>query len=356
MKEYYIAFFLTVLFGIAAQNSYTRSIYYGVDASKSSEYKLYVGCIITILVFFAGFRYHVGADYGNYMMTYEARKVTWMNFVQSFDEPGFAILCKISSMIYDDYATMFFLTSLIPIYLYVNTIKKYSDTFLLSISLYILVGTWAGAMGAIRQYLAASIIFAGHRYLIDRKPIKYCLVIAFAMLFHRTAIIMIPVYFIANKKIDVKTVFLLILSVIIIRYSYDLVFTRMSGFKGTDQAQYRYMTTEVNPLRVLVNVAPVALYLIADGRKKDKETQFYSMMLFVNAAFMVATSGSAYLARVGIFTETFTVFAFPKLLGCLNGSTKKLLTFLIVILYFVYFTYQIYSSASLNNFQWIFSR
>ncbi len=359
----YLLTFLTVLYLSAlAQQSY--AVYLGkgilnngfVDRKKR-VYWLFILLIAAVLIFVAGFRYRVGADYGNYMSMYARLKNNWVDELIRFQEPGLAVICKIASFIYDDYATMFFLVSLITIWLYVKTIAKNSTTILFSILLYIFVGSWAGSFGAIRQYCAAAIIFAGHRYIYNKKIWKYLLVIIIAILFHRTAIIMLPVYFTANKKISFKLVAIIIMATIAVRYSYDYIFAFMSGYKGTDQSGYAYMQTQVNTLRVLVALAPIVLYIGCSRKvRSEPETQFYSMLLFVNAAFMLATSNSSYLARAGIFTEIYPVFAFPKLLAGYEAKTHSLLIALVIVLYFIYFIYQLYSSSSLNMFQWIFSR
>lgn len=358
MLIYFITLILVFCFASLAQTQYIISEQKKINKKNIiSGYSLYTFIVTFILISVAGFRYRVGADYGNYMSAFYFRSENWFESLVNFDEPGLAIICKISSLISNDYAIMFFIVSFITIALYLYTIKKYTKTYLLSILLFIFVGTWAGTFGAIRQYLAASIIFAGHRYMYEKKLSKYLLTIGIAMLFHRTAIIMFPIYFISNKRITIKTFFVLIILTLVIRFSYDYIFSLMSGFKGVDQSQYEYMQTTVNSMRILVTIAPIILYLGCNKRvKNNKETQFYSMLLFVNAIFMIATSGSAYLARAGIFTETFTVFAFPKLLSGYNKDNRKILIIIIIIFYAIYFFYQIYISNSLNNYQWIFSR
>lgn len=357
MFVYYITIFVVLITSIAAQNSIIYKRENGSEyVIQNLRYRMFAGLSAIVLILVAGLRFQVGADYNNYVSTYEVRKETWLTFLRSFDEPGIAILCKICSLIYDNAATLFFVCSVITIGLYMSTIRKYSTNYMFSVLMFIFCGTWAGSFGAIRQYLAAAILFAGHRYMYERKFWKWLLVVLLAFCFHRTAIVMLPVYFIAKRKINFKTILILVIVIVFIRYSYDFIFSVMSDFKGTDQTQFDYMTTSVNVFRVLVAVIPILLYYITYYRNScnDSETEFYSMQLFVNAAFMLATSNSAYLARTGIYTETFTVFAFPELLENLSPRITKQYKTAILICYFVYFSYQIYTSDSLNDFQWIF--
>lgn len=361
MLTYYVTIFVVLITALLAQSAIT---YYKDDKGnyfpvKTIGFDCFAFVTGAILVLVGGLRYRVGADYGNYIGAYELRKITWWSYVKSFDEPGFSAICKISSLIHDNYATMFFICSLITIGLFMNTIKKYSNSYLFSVLMFIFVGTWAGSFGAIRQYLAAAVLFAGHRYMYDRKIWKWLIIVIVSMQFHRTAIIMLPVYFIATKKINIKTIFIIFAAIIGIKFSYDYIFDTMSFFKGVDQTEYSYMQTEVNIFRILVACAPILLYFITYGRHHknyNRETEFYSMLLFINAAFLIGTSSSAYLARVGIFTETYAVLALPRMVVQESIFDKTIYKMIILVGYFIYFSYQIYIMSSLNNFQWIFNR
>ncbi len=363
MLEYYITILSVIVSSYIAQsyqNNFRAKSRLHTKKQYSYGYIYFAVITAAILILVGGLRFRIGADYGNYTMAYYVRKEQWLEHLLSFDEPGFSIICKLSSIIYDDYSTMFFLCSLITIGMYMIPITKYcTETYLISVLLFIFTGSWAGSFGAIRQYLAAAVIFMGHRLIFERKFFKYALVILIAMFFHRTAIVMLPIYFIATKKINIKTISVLIIAVIAIIYSYDSIFDVMSVFKDEDQSQYEYMQTQINFFRILVAIAPIALYGITSPRRRlhdDKEVNFYSMLLFINAAFLLSTSNSAYLARIAIFTEAFPVFAFPKLLKYEPKVTKNLYITIILVCYLAYFSYQIYCSDSLNNFQWIWQR
>lgn len=361
MLTYYITIFAVIITSLLAQAGigYNQDDNRNYFAVKTRMFYCFAFVTTVILILVGGLRYRVGADYNNYIAAYELRKDTWWSYVVSLDEPGFSIICKISSIIYDNSATMFFICSLITIGLFMNTIKKYSNNYVFSVLMFIFVGTWAGSFGAIRQYLAAAVVFAGHRYIYIKKFWKWLIVVIVAMQFHRTAIVMLPVYFIATKKINIRTICILFVSVIVIKFSYDYILDTMSFFKGVDQSEYSYMQTEVNIFRILVACAPILLYFITYGRyhkKNNPETEFYNMMLFVNAAFLIGTSNSAYLARVVIFTETYAVFALPRMIARESAKDKKIYKIIILGAYFLYFTYQIYIMSSLNNFKWVFSQ
>lgn len=321
------------------------------------RYKTWVNLTVLILALVAGLRYRVGTDYMNYAIGYDNILLTWWDSILTFDEPGYKILTVIASCIYDDYVSMFMIMSFFTIGINVKTISKYSDHFLLGIIFYLLIGAWHGTFGAVRQYAAAAVLFWGHRYIYDKKFYKYTLVVFCAMLFHRTALIMLPIYFVVKKEFSVKNILIMVGVAVVMAMSTGVFFDIMTELKGNDQTLYEYMNTRVNTFRVFFSVLPVLLvFFTSEQFKSDSLNAFYINLLMVNAAFMVATSSSANLARVGIYTDIFSTIAFPKLISGFNYKSRNIIRYVLLLLYFIFFIYEISVRETLYNFMWIFER
>ena len=311
----------------------------------------------SVLIFVSGFRWKVGTDFGAYISLYSRLKKEWLYSIMTFDEPGIAVLSKVGSLIYDSPIILFVLTAFITVSLYVITIKKYCNLFQMGILLFVFIGSWHGSFNAMRQYLAAAVIFAGHRFIYEKKILKYLLVVVLACCFHITALVMLPIYFLVNKKVSLKSICVIVGMVLLIRYSYDYLFAIMSFIKESDQTQYAYMLRDVNSTRIVVAFAPLLVALLAKDTKEiqNPETQFYMMLLIVNAGFIFGTSGSAYLARIGIYTECFGTLALPRLMNCFKRDSKKLAILIILVLYFIFWFYELHARG-LFDFQWSFGR
>lgn len=352
-------YLVTLLLVFISASSVSRYIV-DIDEFGRRQYSrngiICISLTVLILSFVSGFRWRVGTDFTGYVNLFYRARTTLVSDFLSYKEPGITLLAFIGGYIANNPIILFILTSIITITLYIVTIEKYSDTFILSILLYMFIGSWHGAFNGIRQYIAAAIVFAGHRYIFEKKLIKYLLVIAIASLFHRTVLIMIPVFFLVGRKITFKNLFFTLIAVYAIRVSYDYLFSIMSFLKGSDQTQYNYMLTEVNVYRVLVAFAPLvmAILLYRSVFFKNEENSFYVMLMVVNAGFMLATSGSAYLARVGIYTEAFATLGLPRIIDGYREDNRKFLTIVIVLLYFAYWIYELYVRG-LINFTWWFS-
>ena len=68
---------------------------------------------------------------------------------------------------------------------------------------------------------------------------------------------------------------------------------------------------------------------------------------------MVATSRSAYLARMGIYTGIFTAIALPRIL---DKSRQNFILETAIIVFISHIWYEIMTSSYLIPFRWIWER
>lgn len=311
-----------------------------------------------ILILVAGLRYRVGTDYWQYTSLYYKYVQNIRESIKSVDEPGINIISWISSKIYNDYATMFFLSSLITIALMMRTIYKNTQHLLFATFIFIFMGVWHGSFNGVRQYLACAVLFCGIKYLEEKKLWKYLIIVLIAFCFHVSAIVMIIPFFFVHRDAKIKNLMLLLIGTVVVLFSYETVF-EMVGLLKDDGSTFTsdYATRSVNIFRILVHCAPAVLALILYYNKErtDKEN-FYINLLFIDAVAMVATSNSAYLTRIAIYTSIYTVIALPNLIKLKDKNFEMVLKCLIIILYFVFWYTDITKTTSLSEFNWIWER
>jgi len=309
---------------------------------------------LTVLILVAGFRWNIGTDMMSYVSQYDARKTIWLSSLREFKEPGINIIAKIGSLIYDEPISMVFGASLITVLLFFLTIKKYGLDLPLSMTLFVLVGTWHGSFNGIRQYLAAAVIFAGHRYIYEKKFYRYAICVLIAMLFHRTALVMLPAYFIVRLKPNLKNIIGIAIAVLAIRFSYDSIFDFMGILRGTEIERFDYMISSVHPLRIAVTFAPLVLFVLVSRKNtlKDKETSFYLMLVVLNAVFSYGTAGSTYLARATIYTEAYVVLYYPRVLKGFSINSKRVTKIGILVCYFVFWIFSLYAANVIPYTTW----
>lgn len=360
MRVYYVTVLLVTLFTWMAQyvDHPRPSGRDGLQVHHSQIAGLLFFLAVFVLVFVSGFRYHVGTDYGVYYSRYMTYAHELWNALRKLDEPGYPLIANLATILYNDGATAIFLASLFTIWPAMKVIYRNTDQLFLAILLYILIGCWHGSFNGVRQYLAATMLFRGYEALEKKKLWKYAVFVFLAFLFHRSAIVMIALYFAVHRKITIKNLIIMILAIIIILSAYDRILF-VAGWITDKEYTFNdvYASRVVNILRVLVSCAPaVVFFILFWNTHKDEQTIFYLNLLIIHAALCIATMNSALLYRISIYTTLFQIISIPELLKRIQPSSRRLITLVMIPLYAFFWWYDVYGSISLNHFQWIWHR
>lgn len=327
-----------------------------IKMSKTAKKATYiVACILLVAV--AGLRYYVGTDYAQYVLNYPK----YLNRELSFtSQPALTIVARLAAIIKNDYATWFFLMSVITIVPVIVAIIKYSTSIGMSIVMYILLGCWHYSFNLVKQSAAAAILLLGFAAIRDRKLIIWFVYCAVASMFHITALMMFPVYFLVNAKITKKKVIMLIAIGGIVMVSYDYLLSIVDALKQGEGLVGRNTATlnnSVSILRILVNCAPMALCAVF-WKKYDAEDRtfacLFNLSLF-NAVINVGSMNSIYLNRFCCYTNIYNALFIPLLFKPLKGWRKWTVP-VILVLYFAFWSYDLYKGSSTVVFHWIFER
>lgn len=363
MTVYFITFPAVVLFSFLAEQQYEQDGpddvpggKYFVKYETRTGYWFFIAGLV--LVFVAGFRYRVGTDYGAYYSRYQYFIDNLKHAILTLDEPGYGILAWISTRFIHDGAAAVFSASLVTISLPLIMIYHYTRRLATAAALFIVMGFWHGSFNGVRQYLAAAVLFCGYKYLKERDFLKYCLVVFAAFLFHRSVIVMILLYPAVNRKID-KFNIGLTAAVVALSYFVNRYFFFLAGWVmgGQYEAANEYMMHRVNAIRIAAACVPAVVFLILYWGKELSETEeLHLNSLIVYAVIRILTMSSALLYRVGIYTTLFAVIAITELSEGLTDNNKKIVRTGLILMYFLMWWYELYSSESLNPFYWIWQR
>lgn len=361
MTPYFLTILWAVGFGLAAQKCKIPKDHVSRRHHRKSGnrfgYRICLFFAISGLVFTAGFRYYIGTDFGAYYKAYSIFGGNVWRKITSLDEPVISIVTTFISNFTMEGAVYIFTFSLFTVSVSAYITVKNVDSIAFALALYVFCGAWHGSFNGVRQYIAATFILMGYRYILEKKFWKYAFFVFLAYCSHVSAIVMILPYFFLRNKIRFWNTFIMTVGTILVSANYDLIFSFVEDLKEQEIAMGAYMTSSVNILRVLANCAPAAVGLVLHGnRKLGKEETFYLNTLIFNAAAMVAASNSTYLARIGIYTGIFIPIALEKLIVLNNKKTQAFLRFVIIAFYAVFWYYEISISPALNPFCWVWNR
>lgn len=313
-----------------------------------------------ILMLVSGLRYTPGGDYLTYSIEYEQAKTS--GFFSGIPIAS-VLITNLSQIIYDDYATWFFIYALITVGGISYTLYKRSINFEYSILLFIFMGMWHESFNAVKQYAAIAVLFWAQQFLFTKNLKKWALSCLGAMCFHPTAVLMVPVYFLATTKINVKKVIAYAFIAIVLAMSYEYLFDVASFLKAdtaTTSLDSDVGSRSVNLLRIFVNCVPAVFYLLMSvfhGLKKSSELTIWANFSLLNAMVFIAGSQSVYVTRFALYMAIFATLLYPYLLSEIRDRKIRFIVgIIILIMYFIFWNVDVTKNDLTSNFQWIFDR
>ncbi len=321
----------------------------------------YIFTFLTIgIILVAGLRYKVGTDYSAYYRNWDIFASGFLYSLTKLDEPGYRGICYLGMKLgFKDGSFAIFVASAITIGIGYYTIYKNIQNLFIPMILFIAMGCWHASFNAVRQCLAAMIVFYGYPYLKERKLFIYSLCVFGAYLFHKSAIVMIIPFFLLNFKINPRNIAFFVLGAILLLHSYEYVFRFTEEVLGNDidiENLDEYTFKQVNRLRVLANSAPAFVFLYYIFIKKISFNLFYINIMLLNMMISIITMNSPYLARMGIYIRPFMTIAIAECFERIPKHSRKKIEPLIIFLYLGMFLYEVCVSAHLKNYQWIWNK
>ena len=366
MLVYYFVAFFILAFGLSAQHisahkPVVEKHYKNGIIQNKNQYSVFYFLIIAVLIFVGGFRFRVGADYSSYARAvYTSSEV--IDAIKSLSEPLYKFIVYLSRSIFDDGISTIFIFNLIIVLLAFYGFSKYDENAItLYALLFVFIGTWTFSFNGIRQALACAIIFNGSCILEKedntwvKHTLKLALICFVAFLSHKSAIFMLPIILLSNRRMDSKQVILLLFSAIAIPLMFDNAYEFMEVDLNSEDSLV-YVEHEINPIRLPVAFAPLLLLaLIKDKKELFTNERFITNMTFFHAVLALATMNSSYMHRITQYTVYFVIVFIVRAIKRIDPKIRWIVTVIIIVLYFAYFLYGIYTSAFLK-FQWYFGQ
>ena len=112
------------------------------------------------------------------------------------------------------YVFIFIATCVVYTLLFIS-IKRYCRNYPFAVIVFL--GLWFFfTFTYLRQVMAATIGWLAIKYVIERKPIQFFLIVFIAFTFHNSAIVLVPFYFVPARKFDPVFVFFVLVGALVI--------------------------------------------------------------------------------------------------------------------------------------------
>ena len=206
------------------------------------------------------------------------------------------------------------------------------------------------AMGYTRQGVAIGIAMLAIVSLSQRSTLRFIFWIALAALFHKSAIILVPVAVLANTKRRAFTFLLVALTGVVL---YVLLLQEAIGFLIYGYIESEYQSSGA-AIRIAMNALPAAIFLLFRKRFQLEPVQqtFWTWMAWSALLFIVllkVSPSSTAVDRVALYwipVQLFVLSRLPNVLGPKNG--KNAIWVLAVVAYSatVHFVWLVYADTS----------
>lgn len=327
-----------------------------------------MGGIFVVLSALSACRIASGNDYWNY--TYMFSLIAQGRHVSS--EFSFNMLVRGMQLLCgeDNYLAVFGLFSVVTVFFFLKGICDQSDYVWGSLFLFLANGYYFSSFNSVRYYLVLAIALFSIRYLFREEYGKFLLWILVAAGFHKSVILVLPVYGIAyfiarmewtKKRIAVGTALIVVLALSFV-FGQDLyrklIFTFYPYYENSMFDHVEYSITNIGRC---AGTLVLGLLCGKTGLQGKRENKFYyllnvgGLLLYTVGAFIPEIS------RVAYYLIVPQIFLIPNLLSSMEKGWKKTLftsgVGIVFCAYFVLFLRSAYSVdvRILPYLNWIFN-
>lgn len=167
---------------------------------------------LTSFVLFFGMRGFIWHDWSIYYEMFQDSM--WSDFLEydyfQHREPGWMVFQLCCKSLIDSYQFMVFVHTLITSWLLVRFFRRYTDNWLLGLAVYVVFQGFVISINLLRNSMALFLFLNAIQYIEERRLLKYVGIVLLASMFHMTALLYLPLYFVLRIRVN-RWVFLAII-------------------------------------------------------------------------------------------------------------------------------------------------
>lgn len=277
-----------------------------------------------------GIDHHIYLEISDRLAETEFRKIWTLNGV--YMEPLLILIMKFCSALNYGLIPFNVVTTLLVLFIYYREFKNNSNIVWLSILITLAFGSYYTIFNGIAQFTTCILAFGASSFLYKGNFKKYLIYILLISLFHKTALFMIPMYFILRYRVSAQThrraaivamsFFALILSLLLFEYIVSsitpILFPEYSS-KNLSSFDTAYSLTVVRPLIVVV-------FLLINKRYIDLNNIKERIWFNASIACLLMTTLSLKLGpmqRFSYFMLPYVALIVPMVISRITKKTTR---------------------------------
>jgi transmembrane protein EpsG len=213
-------------------------------------------------------------------------------------------------------------------------------------------------MNGMRQAFASAVLFYFLPRFLERKQfIKYLLLVLLVSTVHASALVFIPIYFIASKKAWSKytaaIIYVCLFAYIFYNNGVGEFLANFLGDTAYGGGEYGEQllngNTSVNIIRVFIAAVPLilSLYTKRYREKGDRAYNIYFNMTLINSMLWLFASKVLYFYRLAMYFAPYSiVFLCNEIDYIAEKRDRRIIKTAAVICYLLYFIYGLYVTGN----------
>lgn len=263
-------------------------------------------------------RTYVGNDYDRYVEFFHL--ISLDEYVPT--EFGFNAVVRIMQWIFGTgtYLTIFALFSFGTVWFMLKALYDQSEDFFFSFTLFMLLTYYFQSLNTVRYYFVLAAAFYAAKYVLKKEYGKFILIITAAATIHKSVLLVIPVYILANrawKKWQIALMGILAVSGLLFSDLYmKLIIFIYPSYKATP---YPEGGTSIINIARCAGVLVLSLLFYKEAIRDNRQNTFYFNLNIMALFLYTCCTFVPEISRIGYYMTIGHVFLIP---GIINRVPK----------------------------------
>ncbi len=294
----------------------------GVRIDKDKTWrKLSFIIVFCLLAFFSAIRDGIGIDYTSYMMHIRNIQLGYPNYM----EEGFKLAVRVLGNINNNPRFVIIIFSALTVFFYLKTIYDQSSDSLMSVFIFLSWGYYFFTFNTIRNYFALSLCLYSIKFLNKNRYSAFIILVLLASTIHKSALICIPLYLLANILYDKNVLWLFLvapfLALMIKEPMREIVFRIYPEYLGSV-----YDTGRISYLNIIKALIVIILgFIFFERFKNDKLCRFYFHLNLFSMIYYLGFYWMPEVSRIGFYMNATIIMFIPNLIEKLKRKENELI-------------------------------
>lgn len=249
--------------------------------------------------------------------------------------PGFQFIERTLLKVNADVQWLYVVTSLFTLIFIFLAIYRQSIHTVLASLFFVITSNYFLSLNIVSQYMAISVCLFACEFAEKRKPIPFVLLVGSAALFHTSALVFLPVYFL--PKLNIKPVWCGVLIGVAL-VAAPVFFPLLEKAVTVIAPKYaRYFGSSADFEMIFFALGAAVLIVGGYYWNEGKDKPYYKLWYYANVLGMLALcfSGNiSYMKRINYYYAAPHFLLLPLLIDCEKDPKKRMiLKWLIIILF-----------------------